>query len=587
MDLKPISPFFTVSPQLSPADVGVAASAGFKAIINNRPDQEGEDQPSSAEIEAAAAASGMDYRHIPVTGGQISDADIDAFTRAMAEVTGPVLAFCRTGTRSATLWALSEARHMDADALIRAAGAAGYDLSGLKSRLQSRLASREGLGDAPEEEGAPRRYDVVVVGGGAGGLSAAASLLKRRPGLKLAVVEPREQHYYQPGWTLVGGGVFDRRDTERPMADLMPDGADWIRAAVSKFAPERREVILEDGGRLAYSVLIAAPGLKLDWDQVDGLKSTLGKNGVTSNYLFDLAPYTWDLVQATRKGRALFTQPPMPIKCAGAPQKAMYLSCDAWTRKGVLKDIEVEFHNAGPVLFGVADYVPALMEYVKKYGIDLNFGSKLVAVDGEAKTAVFETAGEAGPERVERAFDMLHVCPPQTAPDFIRNSPLAGDGGWIAVSPETLQHVSYGNVFALGDACSAPNAKTAAAVRAQAPVVAENVAAVLDGKAPRAVYNGYGSCPLTVERGKIVLAEFGYGGKLLPTFPKWLVDGTRPTRRAWFLKEKMLPWLYFDAMLAGREWLVKTDILPHDPAKRDAPDACGPQTPPGPSGRAA
>ncbi|XBQ16693.1 MAG: TIGR01244 family sulfur transferase [Oceanicaulis sp.] len=577
MDLKQISPFFTVSPQLSPADVGAAASRGFKAIINNRPDGEEDGQPTSAEIEAAAAASGLDYRHIPVVGGKISDDDVAAFETAMEEVTGPVLAYCRTGTRSATLWALSEARHVDADALIGAAGAAGYDLASLKPRLESRLRNRAKAGAhraAPEEA---RAFDVVVVGGGAGGIAAAASLLKRRPQLSLAIVEPREVHYYQPGWTLVGGGVFDRHDTERPMAELMPEAASWIRTAVSSFDPERRQVVLEDGSRLEYKALIAAPGIKLDWDRIDGLKSALGRNGVTSNYLFDLAPYTWDLVQATRKGRALFTQPPMPIKCAGAPQKAMYLSCDAWTRKGVLSDIDVEFHNAGPVLFGVPDYVPALMEYVERYGIDLNFGSKLVAVDGEKKIATFERAGDNGPVHVERDFEMLHVCPPQTAPDFVARSPLAGEGGWISVSPETLQHTVYGNVFALGDACSAPNAKTAAAVRAQAPVVAENVAAVLEGKSPRAVYNGYGSCPLTVERGKIVLAEFGYGGKLLPTFPKWVVDGTKPTRLAWFLKEKMLPSIYFDAMLRGKEWMMKLDVLPHDPASRDAPDACGEQ----------
>ncbi len=562
MDLKQISPFFTAATQLTPADVETAASAGFKAIINNRPDGEDEDQPASAEIEAAAAASGLEYHHIPVTGGQIADADIERFTEAMSETTGPVLGFCRTGTRSAMVWALSEARHTDAEALISGAGAAGYDLSGLKPRLEARRQSQAKAGGEPDPDHSARAFDVVVVGGGAGGISAAASLLKRRPGLSVAIVEPRDEHYYQPGWTLVGGGVFKSADTARPMADLMPEGADWIRGEVSRFAPESHEVILESGQRLTYKALIAAPGIKLDWDQVDGLRETLGKNGVTSNYLFELAPYTFKLVQATRKGRALFTQPPMPIKCAGAPQKAMYLSCDAWTRAGVLKDIEVEFHNAGPGLFGVAAYVPALMEYVERYSIGLNFGSKLVAVDGDSRIALFETSGEDGPTRVERSFDMLHVCPPQTAPDFVRESPLAGEDGWIAVSQETLQHAKYPDVFALGDACSAPNAKTAAAVRAQAPVVAENVVSFLKGEAPRAVYTGYGSCPLTVERGKVVLAEFGYGGKLMPTFPKWLVDGTRPTRLAWLLKEKMLPTVYFDAMLRGREWLVKTEPRP-------------------------
>jgi len=573
MDLKRISPFFTVSPQLSVPDVGVAASLGFQAIINNRPDDESDDQPASAELERAAIAQGLDYRHVPVRGGQISDADIEAFKTAMGEVTGPVLAFCRTGTRSTTLWALSEADHMSSASLIEAANEAGYDISSLKPRLTARLEARPARdGEAARAEA--RAFDIVVVGGGAGGIATAASLLNRRPDLKLAIVEPKDEHYYQPGWTLVGGGVFDRKQTRRPMADLMPSKAQWIRAAAASFEPDQRLVVLEDGSRLSYDVLVAAPGIKLDIDQIDGLRRSLGHNGVTSNYLFDLAPYTWDLVQATKRGTALFTQPPMPIKCAGAPQKAMYLSCDAWKRASVLGDIDVSFHNAGPVLFGVADYVPALMEYVKRYGIDLQFGSNLTAVDADSQTAVFTEMGEDGEARqVEKRFDMIHICPPQTAPDFVRNSPLANEAGWIEVSPETLQHARYGNVFAVGDASSAPNAKTAAAVRAQAPVVAENALSVLDGKAPRAIYNGYGSCPLTVERGKIVLAEFGYGGKLLPTFPTWLVDGVKPTRLAWFLKEKMLPGIYFDAMLRGKEWMLKIDRLDHDPTRHDAPDA--------------
>ena len=575
MELRPISPFFTASPQLSVADVGAAASQGFKAIINNRPDGESDDQPSSQEIAAAAAAQGLDYRHIPVAGGQIGEADIEAMADALGALNGPVLAFCRTGTRSVTLWALVEARHMDAEALIRAAARAGYDISGQRARLAARLRTPARSLEEPGRPGSDApRYDVVVIGGGAGGIAAAASLLKRRPGTSIALVEPKEEHYYQPGWTLVGGGVFRRQDTVRPMARLIPKGVKWIRAAAAGFEPERQCVVLEDGTRLAYGVLVAAPGLKLDWDKVDGLRATLGRNGVTSNYQFDLAPYTWELVRGLKSGTAIFTQPPMPIKCAGAPQKAMYLACDAWRRAGVLENVDVEFRNAGGALFGVADYVPALMDYVERYGIDLALNSNLVAIDGPNRTATFRTmTGDREGELVERRFDMIHVCPPQCAPDFVRTSPLANDAGWIDVSPETLQHTRYGNVFALGDACSAPNAKTAAAVRAQAPVVAENAIAVLEGRKPRRVYNGYGSCPLTVERGRIVLAEFGYGGKLLPTFPQWLVDGRRPTRLAWILKEKMLPWIYFEALLKGREWLIRPERLAHSPAGFEAQEA--------------
>jgi sulfide:quinone oxidoreductase len=268
----------------------------------------------------------------------------------------------------------------------------------------------------------------------------------------------------------------------------------------------------------------------------------------------------------------------MPIKCAGAPQKTMYLSCDHWLRQGRLGGIQVEFHTAGAALFGVKDYVPALMEYVKKYRAELNFNSNLKAVDGPAKKAWFEVKAADGTATViERSFDLLHVCPPQRAPGFIRESPLADSAGWVEVSPETLQHARFGNVFGLGDVCSAPNAKTAAAVRKQAPTVAVNILAVLDAQSPRAIYDGYGSCPLTVERGKIVLAEFGYGGKLLPTFP--FLDGTRPSRLAWLLKEKLLPALYFELMLKGREWLARPNLLPHAPGAHEAQAACdfGPQ----------
>lgn len=361
---------------------------------------------------------------------------------------------------------------------------------------------------------------------------------------------------------MVGGGVFKKEVTKHEEAKVMPKGVTWIRAAASGFAPEDNRVLLADGGETRYRVLVACPGIELDWNAIPGLVDTLGKNGVTSNYGYDLAPYTNQLVNELKGGRALFTQPPMPIKCAGAPQKAMYLSCYRWEQAGVLKNIDVQFNTAGAVLFGVAAYVPALMEYIKRYGAHLNFESKLVAIDGGAKIATFERKdGAGGVKRVEEGFDMIHVVPPQVAPKFVRSSPLAAKSGFIEVNETTLQHVRFPNIFALGDACSSSNAKTAAAVRKQAPVVAVNVLAALEGKAPVADYDGYGSCPLTVEAGKIVLAEFGFGGKLLPSFPLWLIDGTKPSRLAWLLKDSILPSVYWNGMLKGHEWMVAPHMI--------------------------
>jgi sulfide:quinone oxidoreductase len=565
MKIVQLSPLLSISDQLEPSDLGVAAAQGFRSVINNRPDREAEEQPTSSELQAAAERLGLAYRHVPVVADKVTDEDVEAFASAVKELNGPVLAFCRTGARSTSLWALWEAWHLEPDTILKATSGAGYNREALRPRLGLRAsASALFTGTVGMALRRPTAYDVVIVGGGAGGISTASSLLRRRAGLSIAIIEPRETHYYQPGWTLVGGGVFDRSQTERPMARVMPKALKWIRSAVAQFAPEQNAVVLEDGERVSYRTLIVAPGIELNWDGVEGLRETLGKNGVTSNYMFEMAPYTFELVRSLRKGRALFTQPPMPIKCAGAPQKAMYLCCDHWLRDGVLNDIEVEFHLAGPVLFGVDYYVPSLMRYVERYGAKLNFTSNLKAVDGPGKKAFFEVKSGESAQMVERSFDMLHVCPPQRAPKVVRESPLADKAGWVEVNPATLQHARYANIFAVGDASSAPNAKTAAAVRKQAPVVAENTLRVLEGQAPRAVYDGYGSCPLTVERGKIVLAEFGYGGKLLPTFP--FLDGKKPSRLAWFLKENMLPTIYWELMLKGHEWLARPEMLPHVPA---------------------
>ena len=551
MPFKALTPALSVSPQLNEADVAEAASAGFRAIIDNRPDGEEPGQPTAAEMSALATAHGLGFAHVPTVGGKISDEDVALMAHALADLEGPVLAYCRTGTRSTTLWALSQAGAQTADALIATAAAAGYDLAALRPRLETHVTAPTGA--------RPERADVVIVGGGSAGLATAASLLDRDRSLDIVVIEPRDTHDYQPGWTMVGGGVFDVKDTRRAEASVIPAGVRWIKGAVASFEPERDQVTLEDGSTVGYRALVVAPGNTLDWAAIDGLPETLGKNGVTSNYSYETAPYTWDLVQSLKGGTALFTQPPMPIKCAGAPQKAMYLSCDHWLRTGVLKDIDVQFHNAGAVLFGVKEFVPPLMEYVGRYGIDLQFESTLIAVNGPDSTASFrEKAGE-----VTKAFDMIHVTPPQKAPAFLARSPLANEAGYVDVDQASLQHVRHANVFGLGDGGSTPNAKTMAAARKQAPVVAENLIAVLAGKAPTAVYDGYGSCPLTVERGRILLAEFGYGGKLLPSFPSWIIEGTKPQRLSWLLKSEALPWIYWNGMLKGREWMAQ-------PQHRDA-----------------
>ncbi len=554
MEIKPLNTVLSVSAQIAASDLQAIADAGFKSIICNRPDGEGSDQPGFNEIELAAERLGLVAHYLPAESGKVSDAQGAAFGQLMDSLPKPVLAYCRTGMRSTTMWALSSAGKVPLPLIIESSAKAGYDMKALVRRIVN--------GGKTPVEVADSSHDVVIIGGGAAGIAVAASLLARSPMLDVAIIDPADIHYYQPGWTMVGAGIFNAAFTARTMGSVLPHGVHWIKAAVAAFEPERNAIVLEGCRVVSYQQLIVCPGLKLDWHGIEGLSESLGRNGVTSNYRYDLAPYTWELVQKLRGGKAIFTQPPMPIKCAGAPQKAMYLSADHWRSQGVLKDTDIQFCNAGAVLFGVPDYVPALMEYVKTYGIGLNFGRTLVSVDGVAKKATFnQLKADGTKEIVTQDFDMIHVVPPQKAPDFIRVSPLADGAGWIDLDPATLRHKTFPNIFGLGDAGNTTNAKTAAAARKQAPVVAHNVLALRGQAKGEAHYDGYGSCPLTVERGKIVLAEFTYGGKLAPSFPKWFIDGTKPSALAWYLKERILPPLYWDAMLKGREWLAQPEMV--------------------------
>lgn len=398
-----------------------------------------------------------------------------------------------------------------------------------------------------------KHHTLLIIGGGAAGVSVANTLRRQNKTIEIAIVEPSEKHYYQPGFTIIGGGAYTMKQTLKNEADLIHPSVTWIKDYAETFQPESNSVTLRSGEIVSYDYLVLCPGLQLDWQKIDGLKEALNKNNVCSNYSPDTVEYTWQSIQelkAKGSGTALFTQPTMPIKCAGAPQKIMYLTADRLRKAGILKNYSIEFCNAGPAMFGIPFFAKALSKVVADYGIKTNFNNNLVAIDGENKTATFEvTDADGNKTRVDRTFDMIHVTPPQSAPDFIKTSPFANATGWIDVNDRTLQHVKYANVFGLGDAACTSNAKTAAAIRKQVPVVVDNLLAVMNNSALREGYDGYGSCPLTTSLSTVMLAEFSYGGKVTPSFP--LLD-PRKNRWIWWLGKIMgFPWMYWHLMLKG------------------------------------
>ncbi|MGW3208302.1 FAD-dependent oxidoreductase [Streptomyces sp. NPDC001135] len=403
---------------------------------------------------------------------------------------------------------------------------------------------------SPSGETIAGRHRVAIIGGGSAGISVAARL--RRAGVTdITLVEPSDSHWYQPLWTLVGGGQAPLRITRRAEASVIPDGVRWLRRHALAVDPDARTVTLSGGARLAYEYLVMAPGLQLDWDAVPGLAEAVGHDQVCSNYAPEYAPRTWELIKRMRSGTAVFTHPATPLKCGGAPQKIAYLAADHWRRQKVLDRIRVILVIPDPVLFKVPEWARTLEQVAGRYGIEVRLRSEMTAVNGDRREVVLTDHARGTAETVR--YDLLHAVPPQSAPDWVKGSPLADPAsalGFVAAEKYTLQHPRYANVFALGDVANLPTSKTGAAIRKQAPVVAANLLDVMNGNSPARRYDGYTSCPLVTARDRMLLAEFDYDLKPSPTFP--LIDTFKERRDMWAFKRYVLPQVYWHGMLTGR-----------------------------------
>ncbi|WP_420954385.1 FAD-dependent oxidoreductase [Bacillus haynesii] len=392
------------------------------------------------------------------------------------------------------------------------------------------------------------RYSIVIVGAGTAGISVTARLVRISKKLKgrIAIIDPQTKHYYQPLWTLVGGGAAKKEESERDLASLIPAGVDLIADAVTEFRPNQNTLLTKQGTIVSYDYLVAAAGLQIDWDGVKGLKDAVGKNGVCSNYSYHTVDSTWENIRNFKGGTAIFTHPDSPVKCGGAPQKIMYLADDYFRKSNVRDQSDMIFASAKSTIFDVTKYANALEKVVRRKDIQTMYKRNLIEIRPDSKEALFEHL-ETGEQEVF-TYDLLHVTPPMKAPSCIKESALADAGGWVDVDPYTLQHKKFANVFGIGDCANLPTSKTGAAVRKQAPVVVRNLMSLIKGSSLDAKYDGYTSCPLVTGYNKLVLAEFDYHKVPQETFP---FDQSKERFSMYLLKRRLLPIMYWNGMLKG------------------------------------
>lgn len=415
-----------------------------------------------------------------------------------------------------------------------------------------------------------KHYQVLIIGGGTAGIMVAAQLIKKNKQLNIAIIEPSEHHYYQPAFTLVGAGAFDYQKTIRKTKDFIPKGVQWIQDYASVLSPDKNMVSTLRSGDFSYDYLVVNPGLVNNLDGIEGLREGIESGVVCSNYVDPNK--TWELLQKFKGGNAIFTQPTTPIKCGGAPQKIAYLAAHYFKKKGISNKTNVVFATPGSVIFGVKIIADTLMQIIGKYNIHLKTFYAPIKIDSKNKMIYFKevSTGEnkcivnesnllnekhTGNEIMEIPFEFLHLAPPQQAPDFVRNSTLVNEAGWMDVNHHSMQSNLYTNVFGLGDVAALPTAKTGAAIRKQVPVVVDNLLKLIQNQpADNHSYMGYSSCPLVTGYGETVLAEFNYKNEFTPD-PKLkqmlVFDSQKPHWRLWFLKKYMLPYLYWNKMMKG------------------------------------
>ncbi len=413
-------------------------------------------------------------------------------------------------------------------------------------------------------------YQILIVGGGTGGIMTAANLLCKNKSLDIGLIEPVDTHYYQPAWTLVGAGAYDMKKTARPMASVMPKGVNWVKDFATKLDPDNNTIGTKNTGDLTYDYLVMSPGLVMEPSMIDGLPEALTKNNVCTNYMDP--EKTWDVLRNFKGGNALFTQPTTPIKCGGAPQKIAYLTADYFKKNKI--NGNVIFATPGSVIFGVKKIADTLNDVIAHYGIHFRPHYAPIKIDSDNQTVTFKWVNPtdnqcvvnennglneklSGESFIELPYDMLHLAPPQQAPKFVKESPLANATGWLDVDHHTLQHNKYSNVFGVGDVAGLPTAKTGAAIRKQVPIVTDNIIHLIESeKLGHKSYNGYSSCPLVTGYGKMVLAEFDYDQNFIPD-PKLkqmlVFDSSKEHWRLWMLKKYGLPHLYWNKMLKGQE----------------------------------
>ena len=400
---------------------------------------------------------------------------------------------------------------------------------------------------------------MLILGGGTAGTIMAnklANALDERD-WRITVVDGTEEHYYQPGFLFVPFGTYRMRDIVRPRRQYLPGKSRYVLSGIDRIDPEKKSVALANGESLRYDCLIIATGADIHPEQIEGMLDEEWGRSKFDFYTPRGAERLGQFLKTWQGGRLVVSIAEMPIKCPVAPLEFLFLA-DAYFSERGIRD-KVELHLATPLsgAFTKPTSSRVLGEFLERKGISVTPDFDLARVDSAEKKIVAW-------DETEVNYDLLVSIPTNMGDKCIANSGLGNELNFVPTNKQTLSAEGLEDVFVIGDATNLPASKAGSVAHFESEILFENIMEHIEGRRPRAHFDGHANCFIESGFGKGLLIDFNYETEPLPgAFP---LPGVGPFT---LLRESsinhygklMFRWVYWNLLLRGVELPIANEML--------------------------
>lgn len=372
----------------------------------------------------------------------------------------------------------------------------------------------------------------------------------------ITIVDQFETHYYQPGFLFIPFGIYNKKDVIKPKRDFFPSGVEVIISGIDKIEPNENRVLLQNNQVLSYDYLIVATGTKIRPEETEGMLGDLWQKNIFDFYTVEGAVALADFFKHWEGGKLVLNITEMPIKCPVAPLEFVFLADSYFTERGMRDKVEIHFVTPLPGAFTKPKASSILGDFLTKKNIKLTPEFNIARVDNENKKIISW-------DETEILFDVLVTIPTNMGDDAIERSEMGDELNFIPTDKHSLRVDGYENIFAIGDCTNLPSSKAGSVAHFEADILFENFLDVIEGREPRAKFDGHANCYIESGFGKGILIDFNYDTEPLPG--KYPLPGVGPfslleeTKMNHYGKV-MFRWMYWNLLLQGKELPVESHM---------------------------